>query len=44
MANAKVIAVQSQDQINRFHFLVGLIVLMAATLFSAFAIQFLFLR
>jgi hypothetical protein len=44
MADAKVLTVDRREQIDRFHFMVGLVVLTAAALFSAFAVQFLFLR
>jgi hypothetical protein len=44
MADAKALTLDSQNEINRFHFTVGVVVLTAATFLSIFAMQFLLLR
>jgi hypothetical protein len=41
MSDVKVMSVNTRDEIDRFHFIVGLIVLLTATAFTAFVLQFL---
>jgi hypothetical protein len=44
MADAKALTLDSQNEINRFHFTVGVVVLTAATFLSVLALRFLLLR